>query len=269
MSDKEEYSSSDSEDEYDEEFKHMKNDLKNKMKRSAGIYDNQQGGDSDAENSGDEDDENDEEDIDINDNADDDDDDDDNDDDNDDDDDGILGGGDENDEEPGKKKKPKKKTKKTDEEVREEMYLEDLDKQIKDGEFDEDSDEDEDYLKKLDENMKKNIIQQYHPETNQHNYDEIEALCVIVRNENNEIIDPFHTTPPFLTKYEKARILGERALQLNAGAKSFVQVEDNVINGYLIALKELNEKKIPFIIKRPMPNGGCEYWKLKDLEILC
>jgi hypothetical protein len=32
--------------------------------------------------------------------------------------------------------------------------------------------------------------------------------------------------------------------------------------------KELEEKKMPFIIKRPMPNGGCEYWKLSDLEIL-
>ena len=34
------------------------------------------------------------------------------------------------------------------------------------------------------------------------------------------------------------------------------------------ALKEYEEKKIPFIIKRPLPNGGCEFWKFKDLEIL-
>ena len=44
--------------------------------------------------------------------------------------------------------------------------------------------------------------------------------------------------------------------------------DDNVIDGYLIALKEFEEKKIPFIIKRPLPNGGCEYWKAADLEIL-
>ena len=138
-----------------------------------------------------------------------------------------------------------------------------------DNEDDDTDDDDYDYLKKLDENMKKTIVQKYHPEINQHNYDEIEALCLIVRNENNEIIDPFHTTTPFLTKYEKARILGERAMQINAGAKPFVKIDDNIINGYLIALKELEEKKIPYIIKRPLPNGGCEYWKLKDLEILC
>ena len=47
-----------------------------------------------------------------------------------------------------------------------------------------------------------------------------------------------------------------------------VQIEDTVIDEYLIATKEFNEKKIPFIIKRPMPNGGCEYWRFEDLEIL-
>jgi DNA-directed RNA polymerase I, II, and III subunit RPABC2 len=73
---------------------------------------------------------------------------------------------------------------------------------------------------------------------------------------------------PFVTRYERARILGERAKQLNSGARAFVEVDANVIDGYLIALKEFEEKKIPFIVKRPLPNGGCEYWKFKDLEIL-
>jgi len=41
-----------------------------------------------------------------------------------------------------------------------------------------------------------------------------------------------------------------------------------MIDGYLIALKELDQKKIPFIIQRPLPNGGSEYWRLCDLEML-
>ena len=82
------------------------------------------------------------------------------------------------------------------------------------------------------------------------------------------IVDPFHKTVPFLTKYEKARILGERAKQLNAGGKPFVNVDPSILDGYLIAEKELNEKKLPFIIKRPITNGACEYWKIEDLEIL-
>lgn len=143
------------------------------------------------------------------------------------------------------------------------------------GEDDEDEDEDseeddddENYLKKFDEQIKQNVIAQYHPELNQHNYQEIEALTTVIRNAQGTIIDPLHKTLPFLTKYEKARILGDRARQINAGAKCFVEVESFVMDGYLIALKELEEKKIPFIIKRPLPNGGVEYWKLKDLEIL-
>jgi DNA-directed RNA polymerase I, II, and III subunit RPABC2 len=140
---------------------------------------------------------------------------------------------------------------------------------IDDDEDDEDDDDDDDdYLKKFDQNIRKKIIQDYHPEMIQHNYEEIETLSKVVRNTEGIIIDPLHTTLPFLTKYEKSRILGERAKQLNAGAKAMIPVEPTVIDGYLIALAELEQKKIPFIIKRPLPNGGCEYWKLKDLEIL-
>ena len=40
------------------------------------------------------------------------------------------------------------------------------------------------------------------------------------------------------------------------------------MDGYLIAVKELEEKILPFIVRRPMPNGGSEYWKLKDLELI-
>jgi DNA-directed RNA polymerase subunit K/omega len=147
------------------------------------------------------------------------------------------------------------------------IYI-DTDNEDEDDEDDDEDDDDENYLKKFDENINKNIISEYHPELQQHNYEEIDSLCVVVRNELGVIIDPLHKTLPFLTKYEKARILGERAKQINAGGKPFIHVEPSVIDGYLIAMKELEQKKIPFIIKRPLPNGGCEYWKLKDLEIL-
>ena len=82
------------------------------------------------------------------------------------------------------------------------------------------------------------------------------------------IIDPFHKTIPILTKYERARILGQRAKQIDSGAKPFVHIDKTFNDGYLIATKELEEKKIPFIIRRPLPNGGSEYWKVQDLEII-
>lgn len=136
---------------------------------------------------------------------------------------------------------------------------------------DEDDDEDEEdarYLQKFDENIQKNIIAEWHPELQQGNNDEIDILSRVVRDANGVIIDPLHRTLPFITRYEKARILGERAKQINSGAPLFTEVDTALIDGYLIALKEFEEKKIPFIIKRPLPNGGCEYWKFKDLEIL-
>jgi DNA-directed RNA polymerase I, II, and III subunit RPABC2 len=137
-----------------------------------------------------------------------------------------------------------------------------------DDDYDDDSDLDEDYLQKLDTSLQKDIVRDFHPELLQHKNEEIEALSKVVKNDLDVIVDPFHKTVPFLTKFEKARILGERAKQLNAGGKPFVNVDASVIDGYLIAEKELEEKKIPFIIKRPLTNGGCEYWKIEDLEVL-
>ena len=138
-----------------------------------------------------------------------------------------------------------------------------------DDDDDDEEDDDANYLQKFNENLKKNIIQDNHPELQYQNYEEIENLTVIVKDENGKIVDPLHRTLPFLTKYEKSRILGERANQINSGAKPFIEVEQNVIDGYLIAMAELEQRKIPFIIKRPLCNGGCEYWKLKDLELIC
>lgn len=135
-------------------------------------------------------------------------------------------------------------------------------------EDDDESDDDENYLQKFDSDIKQKIISEFHPELQAHNYDEIEILSRIVRDENGNIIDPLHKTLPFITKYEKARIIGERAKQIDAGAEPLVEIEPSMIDGYLIALKEYEEKAIPFIIQRPIPSGASEYWKFSDLEIL-
>ena len=129
-------------------------------------------------------------------------------------------------------------------------------------------DYDENYLQKIDDVLKKNIIEEHHPEMISHNYEEVEALCRVVRDEDGVIMDPLHKTMPFITKYEKAKLLGERAKQINAGAQPTVVVDENTIDGYLIALKEYENKSIPMIIRRPLPSGGCEYWRLTDLELI-
>jgi len=150
------------------------------------------------------------------------------------------------------------------------IVITDLDIDLDDDNNDDDDEEDDDenYLQKFGENCQKKVIEEYHPELQAHNTDEIETLSRVVRNEIGQIIDPFHKTIPILSRYEKARILGERAKQLNAGAEPFVEIDETLIDGYLIALKELDAKKIPFIIQRPLPNGASEYWCLRDLEVL-
>jgi len=133
---------------------------------------------------------------------------------------------------------------------------------------DDDDDLDENYLQKFDGEITKRYIQDFHPECLSHNYDEIAILTHVVRDENNIIIDPLHKTIPYLTKYEKARILGQRAKQIECGAKPLVKVSEHIIDSYVIAELELQQKRIPFIIRRPLSNGSCEYWSLKDLEMI-
>ena len=145
---------------------------------------------------------------------------------------------------------------------------EDMPEYANDDDESDSDDEDEQYLQKFDKEMRQNIVEEYHPELVIHSNEDIQAYTKIVRNEQGIIVDPLHTTLPFVTKYERARILGERAKQINAGAKPLVKLDKDVIDGYLIASQEFQEKVIPFIIKRPLPNGGCEYWKFKDLELI-
>ena len=132
---------------------------------------------------------------------------------------------------------------------------------------DEDEDGDgETYLKKFDKEINDNYIVNNHPECALQNYDEILAMTKVIRDKNYIIIDDLHKTIPYLTKYERARILGQRAKQIESGATPFIKVPENMIDGYLIAELELKQGRIPFIIRRPMPNGGSEYWKINDLE---
>lgn len=135
-------------------------------------------------------------------------------------------------------------------------------------ESDEEPDEDEFYLQKFDSELRNNFILNHHPEARTHNYEEVKAMSRVSRDGKGVIVDKLHKTLPFLTKYEMTRVLGQRAKQLDSGAKAFIKVPLNVIDGYHIAKLELEQKKIPFIIKRPFPNGGVEYWNVSDLEVL-
>jgi len=111
-----------------------------------------------------------------------------------------------------------------------------------------------------------NFITQLHPQEQTIPYEEVLALCSIERDANGVIVDPHHTSLPYLTKYEYTRSIGIRATQIEQGAPLFIETDS--IDSYWIAREEVHQKKVPFIFKRPLPNGPIEYWKLEDLEIL-
>ena len=106
-----------------------------------------------------------------------------------------------------------------------------------------------------------------HPELQAINYKEMLLLCKIKKDKKGNIIDKNHKTLPILTKYEKTKVLGQRAKQIEEGHLPFIKI-NNIIDHYTIAKMELEQNKIPFIIRRPLPNGSSEYWRVQDLIML-
>ena len=121
---------------------------------------------------------------------------------------------------------------------------------------------------KIENNIEYNILDKYHPEIKQLNNNELNSKIIIKRNKDGMINDVNHTTLPIMTRYERAKILGLRATQINSGADILIDIPDNIIDGITIAKMELAQKKIPFIVRRPLPNGKSEYWDINDLEII-
>ena len=96
----------------------------------------------------------------------------------------------------------------------------------------------------------------------------IDKECEIIRNRKVITKDLQHkpveitnkdglvvTGPPTLTRFEKARIMGARALQLSLGAPLFIEIPKNATTSLEIAMEELKQRVIPIVIKRTLPNG--------------
>ena len=73
-------------------------------------------------------------------------------------------------------------------------------------------------------------------------------------------------TGMFMTKYERARILGARALQISKNAPLMVDAADET-DPYKLAEMELSRNLIPFIIRRYLPDGSFEDWKVSELYV--
>ena len=107
---------------------------------------------------------------------------------------------------------------------------------------------------------------------------QIDKECKIIENRETITQDTPHepveiisdkgviTGPPTLTRFEKARIMGARALQLSLGAPVFITIPKNTISSLEIAMEELNQRLLPIVIKRSLPNGDYQNISIDKFE---
>jgi len=93
------------------------------------------------------------------------------------------------------------------------------------------------------------------------NEDDLAAAQSAIRTDPSKRI-----TTPYMTKYERARVLGTRALQIAMCAPLMVE-PDGETDPLQIAMRELKEKKIPMIIRRYLPDGSFEDWSIDELVL--
>ncbi|RUS71431.1 hypothetical protein EGW08_020814 [Elysia chlorotica] len=96
--------------------------------------------------------------------------------------------------------------------------------------------------------------------------DQNERVEVITDGAVGQVEPSKRITTKYMTKYERARILGTRALQIAMCAPVMVELEGET-DPLVIAMKELKAGKIPFIIRRYLPDGSYEDWGLDELII--
>ena len=94
----------------------------------------------------------------------------------------------------------------------------------------------------------------------------------IFRAEVVEAIKKPRVTREFYTKYEYTALLATRIEQLEDGAKPLVSLEGLKTSDprfvEFVARREIEQRKLPFLIRRQLPNGTSEYWSTQDLEML-
>mmetsp|Transcript_9476 Transcript_9476/g.16587 ORF Transcript_9476/g.16587 Transcript_9476/m.16587 type:complete len:128 (+) Transcript_9476:76-459(+) len=89
---------------------------------------------------------------------------------------------------------------------------------------------------------------------------------VIPEHEGHFTVQEARKTTKYMTKYEKARVLGTRALQISMNAPVMVEIGDET-DPLRIAQKELQARKIPIVIRRYLPDGSHEDWRINELII--
>lgn len=147
-----------------------------------------------------------------------------------------------------------------------------------DGDYDEQYDEDvdvgdDDALEDAQKKDLGNELLKFHPEARIDTIESISMDCILTNvppsftNADGQA-DAKHRSVPFLTQYEKTKILGFRTNQLSQGARPYIAVPEHITDLREIARMELEARRLPILLKRPMPDGTFEIWRLSDLLML-
>jgi len=131
-------------------------------------------------------------------------------------------------------------------------------------------------MEKAIENYKK--IKQGKGELTEKEEEALEKQCEVIRQREIIDVDVQHDAieltadgkilmgPPTLTRFEKARIMGARALQLSLGAPPFIDIPESAATSLDISMKELEKRVIPITIRRVLPNGDYQNIPLFDFK---
>jgi DNA-directed RNA polymerase I, II, and III subunit RPABC2 len=94
----------------------------------------------------------------------------------------------------------------------------------------------------------------------------------IFRNEVIESVKQPRITREYFTKYEYAALLSMRAQQIADGAKPLVGLDglkgSDPMFVWNVAKREIEQRKLPFIVRRQLPDGNSEFWSAQELEMI-
>lgn len=91
-----------------------------------------------------------------------------------------------------------------------------------------------------------------------------EEQAEVVPEQTGWVAPEDRITVPRLTKYERTKVVGVRKEQIARGAPIMVPVEEGDDLDSVVE-RELREGVLPLMIKRPLPNGTFELWRLAEL----
>lgn len=133
---------------------------------------------------------------------------------------------------------------------------------MSDNEF-EDDDGSQNFDESFNDEFNENDVEEEKEEEEQHDVELVDTGEQKIKE--NIIQAKERITTRFLTKYEKARIIGARALQISKNAPIMVETRPGEWDPLKIAERELLERKIPFIIRRYLPDNSYEDWRVDEL----